>query len=148
MHNTDAPPVLWEGALYYESQVKSFIESYIYQLQGRKPYKYLTGQTPDITGFVQFCWHGSVYNWIQNSFTDGKNFLGCFLGIAHNVVSAMCYYILPSQPKTRETNLLYPSTVCNLTEEERRYPKFKAVMEALDPSIKSCLVTAAIGEKY
>ena len=58
----------------------------------------------------------------------------------------MCYFILPSQPKTGETIVLSRSTVRNLTEEERRDPKVKAKMEALDISIKNRLGTAAIDE--
>ena len=58
----------------------------------------------------------------------------------------MCYFILPSQPKTGETKVLSCSTVHNLTEEEQQDPKVKAEMEALDLSIKSRLGTASIEE--
>ena len=44
----------------------------------------------------------------------------------------MCYYILPSQPKTGETKFLSHSTIRNLTEGECRERKVKADMEALD----------------
>ena len=99
----------------------------------------MTGETPDITELVQFCWYCLVYYWSQHSFPDGKEFLGRFIGIVHNVGSAMCYFIFPCQPKTGETKVLSHSTVCNLIQEERQDPKVKAVMEALDIPIKSRL---------
>ena len=70
------------------------------QLQGITPHEHMMGETPDITELVQFHWYRLVYYWIQHSFPDCKEFLGRFLGIAHNVVSAMCYFIYPSQPNT------------------------------------------------
>ena len=146
MRNTDAPAVLWEWVLDYEAEVKSFTVIPIPRLQGRTPHEHMTGEMPDITELVQFCWYGLVYYWSQHSFPDDRECLGHFLGIAHNFESAMCYYILPYQPKTGETKVLYHSTVRNLTEEECRDPKVKAEMESLDLSINNRLGTAAIKE--
>ena len=56
----------------------------------------------------------------------------------------MYYFILPSQPKIGENKVLSHPTVINLTEEGRRDPKVKTLMESLDISIKSRLDTAAI----
>ena len=86
-----------EWALYYEDEVNIFTVIPIPLLQGRTPDEHMTGETPDITGLVRFCWYSLLYYWSQHSFTNSKECLGPFLGIAHNVGSAMCYYSLTYQ---------------------------------------------------
>ena len=60
MRNANAPPVLWEWALNFEAEVKSCTVSPIPRIQGRTPHEHMTGETPDITELVQFCWYGLV----------------------------------------------------------------------------------------
>ena len=71
-----------------------------------KEFEHLTGETPNITELCQFHWYGLVYFWNENNFPDNREKLGRFLGVAHNVESAMCYYVLPAQPKTGEMKVL------------------------------------------
>ena len=89
------------------------------KLQGITPHEHMKGETLEITELVNFYWYVLVYYWSQHSFPDGKECLGRFLGVVNNFGSAMCYYIFPSETNTGETRVLYCSTVCNLTEEER-----------------------------
>ena len=76
MCNTDAQPVLWEWDLYYEAKVNSCTVIPTHRLQERTPHEHMTGETPDITELVQFCWYCLVYYWSQHSFPDGKEYLG------------------------------------------------------------------------
>ena len=55
---------------------------------------------------VQFCWYGLLYYWHENDFPEENECLARFLGIAHNVGSSICYYILLLQLKIGETIIL------------------------------------------
>ena len=118
MRNTDNMPVLWEWELECEDMVKSFTVRPIPRLQGRTPHEHIMGEKAEITELVHLFWYGLVHYWSQHSFPDVKECLGRFLGIAHNVGSAMWYYIVTSQPKTGEIKVSSCSAVRNLTEEE------------------------------
>ena len=105
IRNIDDPTVVWEWTLDYEAKFNTFTVSPISWLHGRTPHEHMMGEKPDITELFQFSWYGLVYYWSQHSFPDGKKCLGRFLGITHNVVSDMCYYIFSYQPETGKTKI-------------------------------------------
>ena len=139
MRKRNAPASLWEWATCYFALIKSNMASSIPWLKGRTPHKYLTGETPNITKLCQFHWYGLVYYWGENNFPDNCKQLGRFLGVASNIGSAMCYYVLPVQPKMGEMKVLSCSMVHNLMDEERRDPKVRKDIITLDESILRCL---------
>ena len=90
MRKRNAPATLWEWASLHFADVKNCTASTIPQLKGRTPLEHLTGKMPNFTELCQFHWYGLVYFWNENNFPDNREKLRRFLGVAHNVGSAMC----------------------------------------------------------
>ncbi len=67
----------------------------LYHLHGRTPYEIITGNTPDISEYCQYRWYDPVYYLEKtNAFPQDKLVLGRWLGVAHRVGQALCYYVL------------------------------------------------------
>ena len=74
-------------------------------LNGRTPMEVLTGETPDISEFVDYSW----YDWVAYFDPDigtldqdespQKEKLGRWLGPSHRVGQAMCFYFLTETGK-------------------------------------------------
>ncbi len=62
-------------------------------LADRTPYENLTGETPDISEYIEFEFHGWVKYWDPNTKQPGEQ-LGKWLGMARNQGPAMVYWIL------------------------------------------------------
>ena len=61
--------------------------------QGRTTIEALTGETPDISQYLDFGFYDRV--WFKEDAGLGETKLGRFLGVSHNVGSLMSYWILP-----------------------------------------------------
>ena len=62
-------------------------------LQGRTPLGALTGETPDISQYLDFAW----YDWVWYRTNAGLDIpkLGKFLGVAHSASNMLTFHILP-----------------------------------------------------
>jgi hypothetical protein len=65
------------------------------QLHGRTPYEVITGNTPDILEFLEFTWYQPVWYYESTTFPAQTKHLARWLGVAHKVGQAMCYWLLP-----------------------------------------------------
>ena len=63
-------------------------------LQGRTQLKTLTGETPDISKYLDFGFYDRV--WFKENSGLGKTKLAIFLGVSHQVGSLMSYWVLPA----------------------------------------------------
>ena len=61
-------------------------------LDGRTPLKELTGETPDITKYLDFGLYDCI--WYRNNAGLGETKLGRWLGVSHRVESLMSYWLL------------------------------------------------------
>ena len=68
--------------------------SFASYLQGRTPLEALTGETPDISQYLDFGFYDRV--WFREDAGIGETKLGQFLGVPHSVGSLMSYWVLPS----------------------------------------------------
>jgi hypothetical protein len=77
--------------------------SYAGQLQGRTPLEAITGETPDISEYLDFGFYDLV--WFKENAGLGETQLGRFLDVDHAVGSLMSYKILPRSgiPVSRTT---------------------------------------------
>jgi hypothetical protein len=66
------------------------------QLHERTPYEILTGNTPDISEFVEYEWYQPVWYFEPSAFPEQRKYLARWIGIAHRVGQAMCYWLLPA----------------------------------------------------
>ena len=63
------------------------------KLQGRTPLELLTGETTDISEYLDFGWYDRV--WYKEDAGLGDTKIGRFLGPSHKVGSLMSYWVLP-----------------------------------------------------
>ena len=67
----------------------------LYQLHGRTPLEALTGNMPDISEFLEFKWYQPIWIFDPSVFPDQQKKIGRWIGVAHRVGQAMCYWVLP-----------------------------------------------------
>ncbi|MGH3054118.1 MAG: hypothetical protein ACRDL7_03970, partial [Gaiellaceae bacterium] len=112
MNRAQAPEALWDFGLLYTSDIR--VRTSRAQLGDRTPYEIMKGDTPDISEFIYFDFYQWVkYNEPTTAFPHQRMILGRWLGVAHDVGQALCYWIL------RDTGrVVVRSTVRSLTSEE------------------------------
>jgi len=134
MHNTKAPKCLWDYWAVYACEIRFLTVHPHFALQGRTPYELLTGRAPDISEYVEFSWYDPLWYYDQEDFPEARRRLGHWLGVAHRVGQACCYYILlhSSQPIVR-------STVQRLSSDELKSSEIQDQLKAFDLAINTKL---------
>ena len=61
---------------------------------GRTGIEQITGETPDISEWLEFGFYDTVRYWDVGANNKGTPKLGKWLGVAHRVGSALCYYVI------------------------------------------------------
>jgi hypothetical protein len=82
-------------------------------LDGRTPLEVTTGETPDLSEYLEFPFYGWC-KFIDHDEADGRT-LGRWLGPADNVGSAMTYYILKQNGKVVTRSSVVPITTEEFT---------------------------------
>jgi hypothetical protein len=95
MHRTNSPLCLWDFCAQYIIELCNRIARPLPQLHGRTPYEVITGNTPDISEFPEFTWYQPVWYLESTTFPAQTKHLARWLGVAHKVGQAMCYWLLP-----------------------------------------------------
>jgi hypothetical protein len=130
MSRTRSPKRLWDYCAVYVSDLRNRLALPLYQLHGRTPYEILTGNTPDISEYLEYEWYQPV--WVHNpaTFPEQQRVIGRWLGVAHRVGQAMCYWILPSSgiPIAR-------STIQSISRDELQTDAVKAALREYDAEI-------------
>jgi len=87
-----APRCVWDFGLVYESELMRLIPR---GNERRTGYEMLTGETPDVSPWLDFGFWDRVWYWDESTRADqaGRK-LGRWLGVAHRVGGAMCYWIM------------------------------------------------------
>jgi hypothetical protein len=110
---TNCPRRLWTYGMPHICAIMRMTASFSGQLQGRTPIEFVTGETPDISEYLDFGFYDWV--WFKRDAGIGEIEIGKFLGISKNTGSLMSYYVLPSTgvPVSR-------TTVQRMTELEKQ----------------------------
>jgi len=95
MSRTNTPQRLWDFAAVYTAELRNRLALPLYQLHGRTPIDALTGNTPDISEYLDFEWYQPIWIYDSAPFPEQRRNIGRWLGIAHRVGQAMCYWVLP-----------------------------------------------------
>lgn len=93
MHKNNIPWRLWDFIVSWVCETGCITVSSSPYAKGRTPIEILTGETPDITEYLDF----GPYDWVtykQNAGLDEPK-IGRWLGISHRVGPLMSYWILP-----------------------------------------------------
>jgi hypothetical protein len=126
-----SPKRLWDFCGEWVSAIRRLTAHDLPSLDGRVPAEIITGNTPDISEYVEFDWYADVwYNDPAVQWPDDRRRLGKWIGVAHDVGQAMTYWILPESCKP-----IARSTVWNLTDEERNSPVIQRLMQDLEEKI-------------
>jgi hypothetical protein len=92
----NAPRCLWDYCTIYQCELRNLIAHPYYKLHGRTPYEVVTGRTPDISEYLDFHWYQPIWYFDQEAqVPEERRKLGRWLGVAHRVGQALCYYVLP-----------------------------------------------------
>ena len=98
MDERNAPQRLWDYGIVYESEILSRMSR---GHDDRTGYERLTGQTPDISEWLDFTFYDLIwyYNLEHPDITDNSRKLGRWLGISHRIGSDLTYWILTESGK-------------------------------------------------
>ena len=142
-----APAKLWDHSLELHGLIRSHTATNHFDLQGQVPETILSGQTADISPFVEFGFYDWIKWWDANSaYPEPKERLGRWLGPAIDVGPALTAKVLKSNGQ-----VIYVSTYRALTDDELASPIEAKERDTYDNQIKTKLgnpLTAADLEEY
>jgi len=118
LEKTGASKRLRDYCTLYHSELRNFTAHPHFKLHGHTPY--VTGHTPDISEYLDYSWYETVWYHDQDApFPETWRKLAKWLGVAHCVGQALCYYILPEsgRPIVRSTIQALPG----LRSDPRKY---------------------------
>ncbi len=99
MHHTKTPKPLQEYCVTYVAEIICFTANDLYALHGRTPHEVVTGNTPDISKYTDFECYEPIFYFDDASFPEPKCIIARWLGVAHRVGQALCYWILTKTSK-------------------------------------------------
>ena len=107
------PNPLWDYGIRWVSEIMQRIASNSGHVHGRTPLEQLTGETPDISEYLDFSFYD--WCWYNDNAGLGETKLGRWLGVAHHVGSLMAYWILPLKG-----HIISRTTVSRVTNLEQQ----------------------------
>lgn len=124
----------WDLCAKHVAELRCLTAQPLFSLHGRTPFEMVTGTTPDISEYICFNWFQPVCYYDNTSFPEPTKHLACWIGVAHNIGQAMCFWVLPSSgvPIAR-------STVQALSDVELRSAEIQEQLRAFDETIKEKL---------
>ena len=132
MNKNHVPCCLWDFGIVWVAETGNITVNSSHYSNGRTPLEIVTGETPDISEYLDF----GFYDWVvyrQNAGL-GENQLGCWLGISHKVGRLMSYWIL-----TQHGHVLSRTSVQRLTELEKQTADWQTKCTVFDANIKTRL---------
>jgi hypothetical protein len=94
----EAPKLLWDFCGEWVAAIRWLTArdtTILPGLEGCVPEERMTGNTSDILEYCQFDWYEVVWYNDNGSFPDTRKKLGKWVGVAHDVGSPMCSWIIP-----------------------------------------------------
>jgi hypothetical protein len=112
MKKMNVPHRLWDFGLIWICETGNLTVSSSRYANGRTPLEIITGETPDISEYLDF----TFYDWViyNNNAGLGENCLGRWLGVSHKVGQLMSYWVL-----TIAGNVISCVDVQRLTNDEK-----------------------------
>ena len=107
------PKRCWDFGLVWETEIYSRTAG----KDGRTAMERITGDTPDISEWLEFEFYDICWYW-DNQQDSNEPKIGRWLGVSHRVGSALCYWVLADTG-----NVLARTTVQHVTEQEVTKPE-------------------------
>jgi hypothetical protein len=131
MQQTQCPLRLWDLCASYVAEIRNLTAQPLYSLHGRTPFELVTGNTPDISEYIAFKWYQPVWYHDNSTFPEPTRHIARWIGVAHKVGQAMCFWILPNSgvPIAR-------TTLQAIDEAELPSPVVQDLLKAYDREIE------------
>ncbi|KAI2504020.1 Reverse transcriptase (RNA-dependent DNA polymerase) [Fragilaria crotonensis] len=126
------PRRLWDFGIVWVCETMSLTANSSFALGGRTPTEQVTGETPDISEYLDFGFYDWV--WYKDNAGVGENSWGRWLGVSHRVGNLMSYWIL-----TLAGRVVSRTTVQRITNLEQGTDEVKQRMKEFDERIKELL---------
>jgi hypothetical protein len=135
MERTNSPRPLWDFCSMYIMDLRNRLVRPLSQLQGRTPYELLTGNTPDISEFLEYEWYQPVWYYDLAPFPQQRKRIARWIGIAHRIGQAMCYWLLPESgiPIAR-------TSIQAITQDELATHTIQAQLQSYDAQIANVIL--------
>jgi hypothetical protein len=75
MARTNTPTPLWDFCTLYATDLRNRLAKPLHQLYGHTPYEMLTGNTPDISEFLEYEWYQPVWYFEPTTFPNQREIL-------------------------------------------------------------------------
>ena len=128
MIRKNVPSRLWDYGLQWVCDIQVRTSNSSRGLEGRCPLERVTGETVDISEYLDFGFYDWV--WYRENAGLGETRLGRWLGVSHRVGTLMSFWVLTSTGK-----VLSRTTVQRVTNLELKIDENKTRMEAFTTSL-------------
>jgi hypothetical protein len=135
MVKQNVPKRLWDYGIVWACEIMSLTSNSTFNLDGRTPMEQITGETPDISEYLDFGFYDWI--WYKDNAGLGENKIGRWLGVAHRVGNLMSYWIL-----TITGHVISRTTVQRVTNLELSTDEVKANCKEYDQRITELLKDA------
>ena len=98
------------------------------ELSRRTALEHLTGETPEISEYLDFTFYD--WCWYNDNAGLGETKLGRWLGVSHRIGSLMSYWVL-----TQKGNVISRTTVSRVTNLEMQIDSTKSLLQEYDTAI-------------
>ena len=136
MHKQRVPRRLWDYGIRWVCETMQRTARMSGDLDGRTSLERLTGETPDISEYLDFTFYD--WCWYNDNAGLGTTRLGRWLGVAHRVGSLMSYWIL-----TEQGRVVSRTTVTRVTTLEQQEASTVRRCNEFDQGIKDKLHDSA-----
>ena len=122
------PMRLWDYGIKWVCEVMQHTASTSGDLSGQTALEQLTGETPEISEYLDFTFND--WCWYNDNAGLGETKLGHWLGVSHRVGSLMSYWVL-----TQKGNIISHTTVSRVTNLEMQIDSTKSCLQEFDTPI-------------
>ena len=129
IHRKQVPKRLWDYGLQWVSEVRVRTSSDAVDLRNRTPLERVTGDTVDISEYLEFGFYD--WCWYHKNARLGPTKLGRWLGVAHRVGGLVSYWVL-----TINSTVIARTTVQQGTSLEMQQGHMKEWILAFDETIR------------
>jgi hypothetical protein len=135
MTKRKVPKRLWDYGIVWVCEIMSLTSNSSFNLDGRTPIEQITGETPDISEYLDFSFYDWV--WYRDNAGVGDNMFGRWLGVSHRIGNLMSFWIL-----TETGHVISRTTVQRVTNLELGTTEVKQRCAAYDERVKEILKDA------
>ena len=129
MTKSAVPKRLWDYGLRWVVEIMQRTASDTGDLRGRTSLEKVTGETPEISEYVDFGFYD--YCWYRENAGMGETKLGRWLGVSHKTGSLMSFWIL-----TDKCRVVSRTSVQRMTELEKQEQSVASRLKAFHDTIK------------